>query len=54
MSILPVGVSEVDGRLRVAFGSAYMPEIPAQREERDRAVSQQVMAAIGNLLPQKE
>lgn len=49
MPVLPVGVSEREGRLRLAFGPCFVPEIPAARAGRDRAVAQQVMAAIAGL-----
>lgn len=51
MTVLPAAVSEPGGRLRVRFGPAFVPTIPADRAERDRAVSAQVMAAIARLLP---
>lgn len=51
MAVLPAAVSEPGGRLRVRFGSAFVPAIPTTRHERDRAVSAQVMAAIARLLP---
>jgi len=47
--VLPVGVSEADGRLRVAFGPSFMPEIPPRRAERDAVVAGQVMEAIARL-----
>ena len=51
LPVLPVGVAEQDGRLRVSFGPLFVPEIPPGRAERDLAVSQQVMAAIARELP---
>ncbi|MBN1979795.1 MAG: 1-acyl-sn-glycerol-3-phosphate acyltransferase [Anaerolineae bacterium] len=51
LAILPVGASERAGRLRVSFGPAFVPPIPLAREERDRAVSRQVMEAIARQLP---
>jgi 1-acyl-sn-glycerol-3-phosphate acyltransferase len=51
LPVLPVGVTEDDGRLRVSFGPAFRPEIPARRTERDSAVAQQVMATIARQLP---
>lgn len=50
MTLLPAAVSEPGGRLRVRFGPAFVPTIPTNRAERDRAVSEQVMAAIARLL----
>ncbi len=51
MPVLPVGVCEVGGRLRVSFGSLFIPHIPSERAKRDRVVSDQVMGAIAKLLP---
>jgi 1-acyl-sn-glycerol-3-phosphate acyltransferase len=51
LPVLPVGVAEADGSLRVSFGPPFVPEIPADRAERDRVVAQQVMAAIAQQLP---
>ncbi|MCX7682662.1 MAG: 1-acyl-sn-glycerol-3-phosphate acyltransferase [Anaerolineae bacterium] len=45
--VLPIGVSECDGRLRLSCGPPFTPLIPLQRAERDRAVISQVMDAIG-------
>jgi 1-acyl-sn-glycerol-3-phosphate acyltransferase len=50
LPVLPVGVKEVEGRLRLSFGPAFVPEIPAGRGERDRVVARQVMEAIGRQL----
>ena len=50
LPVLPVGVTEKDGRLRVSFGPVFRPEIPARRAERDSTVAQQVMAAIAHQL----
>lgn len=50
LPVLPVGVREVGGRLRVSFGPLFKPELPARREERDRSVTGQVMEAIGRQL----
>jgi 1-acyl-sn-glycerol-3-phosphate acyltransferase len=52
LPVLPVGVTETAGRLRVSFGPLFTPEIPSDRAERDRAVARQVMAAIAQQLPQ--
>lgn len=46
LPVLPVGVTERGGRLSVSFGPLFVPEIPADRTERDLAVAQQVMTAI--------
>ena len=51
LPILPVGVSEPEGRLRVSFGPLLVPDIPPERARRDWAVSRQVMAAIALQLP---
>ena len=51
LPVLPVGVTETGGRLRVSFGQIFRPEIPARRAERDSAVARQVMAAIAHQLP---
>ena len=44
--VLPVGISEPDGRLCVSFGPPFVPYMPPDRRERDRVVAGQVMAAI--------
>ncbi|MFL7791225.1 MAG: 1-acyl-sn-glycerol-3-phosphate acyltransferase, partial [Anaerolineae bacterium] len=44
--VLPVGVTEMGGRLRVSFGPVFVPQIPPDRKERDCSVSRQVMEAI--------
>jgi len=49
--VLPVGVAEAEGRLRVSFGPLFVPEIPPARDERDQIVARQVMAAIVRQLP---
>jgi 1-acyl-sn-glycerol-3-phosphate acyltransferase len=51
LAVLPVGVSEWGGRLRVSFGPVFVPRIPLARKERDRAVARQVMEAIARQLP---
>jgi len=51
LPVLPVGVAEAEGRLRVSFGPPFVPQTPPDRAERDRAVAQQVMAAIARQLP---
>jgi 1-acyl-sn-glycerol-3-phosphate acyltransferase len=50
MPVLPVGLWEVDGRLRVSFGPLFIPHIPSERAQRDKFVSEQVMGAIAKLL----
>jgi 1-acyl-sn-glycerol-3-phosphate acyltransferase len=50
LPVLPVGVMERGGRLRVSFGPAFVPQIPHDRAGRDAAVTQQVMAAIEDQL----
>ena len=49
LPILPVGVTEQSGRLRISFGQLFVPEIPPSRIERDRVVAQQVVGAIADL-----
>jgi 1-acyl-sn-glycerol-3-phosphate acyltransferase len=51
LPVLPVGVGEVAGCLRISFGPIFVPEIPARWAARDRAVAEQVMAAIGEQVP---
>jgi len=51
LPLLPVAAVEGGGHLRLTFGPTFMPEIPARHDGRDRAVSDQVMAALGRLLP---
>ncbi|MGC9468280.1 MAG: lysophospholipid acyltransferase family protein [Anaerolineae bacterium] len=51
LPILPVGVSEPDGRLRISFGAPFVPEMPQTRPARDHAVIRQVMDAIAAQLP---
>lgn len=50
LPVLPVGVTEQGGRLRISFGQLFVPEIPLSRTERDRAIAQQVMGAIAKLV----
>ena len=50
LPVLPVGVAEREGRLRLSFGPTFVPDIPAGRGERDRVVARQVMEAIGRQL----
>jgi len=54
LPVLPVAVAEHGGRLRLAFGPTFVPEIPPRRAARDRLVSEQVMAALGRLLPRAD
>jgi hypothetical protein len=51
LPVLPVGVAESAGQLCVSFGPAFVPQIPPERAERDRAVTRQVMGAIAGQLP---
>jgi 1-acyl-sn-glycerol-3-phosphate acyltransferase len=51
LPVLPVGVTEQRGRLRVSFGPLFVPDTPLSRSERDRAVARQVMTAIARQLP---
>jgi hypothetical protein len=51
LPVLPVGVAEPEGRLRVSFGPLFVPEIPSDRAERDQVVARQVMTAIAQQLP---
>jgi hypothetical protein len=50
LPILPVGVTEGQGRMRVAFGALFRPEIPAGKGERDERVAGEVMGAIGRVM----
>jgi 1-acyl-sn-glycerol-3-phosphate acyltransferase len=52
--ILPVAVYEEPGRLVLRFGEPFMPKVPrrTEREEQDRLVREQVMVAIGRMLPE--
>jgi hypothetical protein len=51
LPVLPVAMTEEDGRLRISFGQVFHPKIPARRAERDLAVAEQVMDAIAHQLP---
>lgn len=51
MPVLPVGISEEERRLRLSFGAPFVPAIPPRHAGRDRAVIDQVMAAIAAQLP---
>jgi hypothetical protein len=50
LPVLPVGVSEPQGHLRLSFGRPFMPKAPPSRAERDEAVIRQVMEAIAGQL----
>jgi 1-acyl-sn-glycerol-3-phosphate acyltransferase len=50
LPVLPVGVTEAEGRLCASFGPVFMPEVPPDRAERDHAVTEQVMDAIAGQL----
>ena len=51
LPILPVGVAGYRGRVHLSFGPLFIPTIPADCTRRDRAVSAQVMHAIGAEIP---
>jgi 1-acyl-sn-glycerol-3-phosphate acyltransferase len=55
LPILPAGAFEEEGRLTVSFGPPFHIDVPrkASRAEKERLASQQVMVAIGRLLPQE-
>jgi hypothetical protein len=55
LPILPVGLLERDGALTAIFGPAFRLELPAMadQEELDRLAREQVMVAIGRLLPRE-
>lgn len=50
LPILPVGITEVAGQMRVTFGQLFHPKIPSEKEERDKAVSRQVMETLWELV----
>jgi 1-acyl-sn-glycerol-3-phosphate acyltransferase len=52
---LPAGAFEEEGRLTVSFGPPFHIDVPrnASRAEKERLASQQVMVAIGRLLPEE-
>jgi len=54
LQILPVGIAEQGSRLHVSCGPLFVPEIPPDRAERDRAVAEQVMTAIERQLPRPD
>lgn len=53
--IVPAGVWEEGRTLCVRFGEPFRPSVPEElpRRERDRAAREQVMVAIGRLLPRE-
>ena len=55
LPILPAGAFEEEGRLTVSFGPPFHIDVPrsASRAEKERLASQQVMVAIGRLLPEE-
>jgi hypothetical protein len=55
LPILPVGLLERDGALTAIFGPAFRLELPAMADQKelDRLAREQVMVAIGRLLPRE-
>ena len=55
LPILPVGILERDGALTAVFGPAFRLELPAPagQKELDRLAREQVMVAVGRLLPRE-
>jgi len=55
LPILPSGAFEEEGRLTVSFGPPFHIDVPrsASRADKERLASQQVMVAIGRLLPEE-
>jgi len=51
LPVLPVAVVEHAGRMRLAFGPPFVPEILPRHAGRDELIIDQVMAALGRLLP---
>lgn len=53
--MLPVGIFEEEGRLIASFGLPFSIQVPraVEKGERQRLASQQVMVAIGRLLPRE-
>lgn len=50
--ILPVGLAEIGGALRVRFGAPFALQVPkGPKEDRDNAAKEKVMVAVGRLLP---
>jgi hypothetical protein len=50
LPVLPVGITEAEGKLCVSFGPVFVPEVPAHRAERDQAVIRQVMDSVAQQL----
>jgi hypothetical protein len=55
LPILPVGLLERHGALTAVFGPTFRLELPAEagQEELDRLAREQVMVAVGRLLPRE-
>ena len=55
LPILPAGAFEEEGRLIVSFGPQFHIDVPrgAPRAEKERLASEQVMVAIGRMLPEE-
>ena len=55
LPILPVGLLEREGALTAVFGPTFRLELPAtpDQQELDRLAREQVMVAIGRLLPRE-
>ena len=53
--ILPVGIFEEEGKLTASFGPPFLIQVPrgVEKGERERLASQQMMVAIGRLLPRE-
>lgn len=51
LPVLPAGVWQEAGRLRVRFGPVFAPAIPPRRAGRDAAVAGEVRAALATCLP---
>jgi hypothetical protein len=53
--ILPVGICEEAGELRVSFGAAYRLQVQrgSTAEEKDRAVAESVMKKLAEQLPRQ-
>jgi len=48
MPVLPVGIAESGGKLRLSFGPVFRPLVPKDRSRRDAGVAEQVMGAISD------
>jgi hypothetical protein len=46
LPVLPVGVEEVGGYFRVSCGEVFLPWIPNNRSDVDKAVANEVMVSI--------